>query len=182
MKLLFIYPKDRMNLGLTLATAAYEKIWLKDGERIQQVLARYTGLHFQQKEIRVEVHDGVSLSGTLDTPMRLNLRNDTLHLKCFALIHELGHRLLSGNGIGSKEEDDDEFVEEEHMRLYLFEGEVIQALYGNGVYAEWSRLRKENDTTAYEWASRLTVAERQTYLRRMVDTNELSSHTQPASL
>jgi len=174
MRLLFIYPKDRLDIGLTLPTAAYEKIWRDDSERIQRVFEEYTGLRFQQDEIRVGVHDGVSTSGTLSAPMRLNSRNATVNLRRFALVHELGHRLLSGNGLGSQEDDEDKFVEEEHKRLYLFEGDVVQALYGQDVYREWSRLRKERDQSTYEWLSGLSPRERQRLLKRMIDTNRLA--------
>lgn len=173
MKLTFLYPKNRFDSALTLPTAAYHNIWKQDGERIQRAFEKYTGLTFQQKEIKVKVHSDISMSGTLKKPMRLNSRNYTLNTKRFALVHELGHRLLSGNQLGSLEQDDDQRIEEEHKRLYLFEGDVLKGLYGLKAFTEWRKLRQERDAEAFAWADGFSKHERQQKLNHLIATNEL---------
>ena len=173
MKLTFLYPKDRLEFDLIMPTASYEKIWKEDSERIQRIFEKHTGLKFQQKEIKVKVHHDTSWSGTLTKPMRLNTQNFTLITRRFALIHELGHRLLSGNQLGSQEEDEEKYIEEEHKRLYLFEGDVFKDLYGTEAFREWSTIRQERDTKAFEWAYGFSKKERQQKLKHLIATNEL---------
>ena len=172
MKLLFLYPEDRLNLHFTLPTAEYERIWSQHSDRIQQSFEKYTGLKFQQNEIRVKVHDGTSMSGTLTTPMLLNALNYTLSEKQSALIHELGHRLLGGNGIGSQIEDEKSCIEEEHTCLYLFECDVLKDLYGEDVYAERIARLKVADAQAYQSVEGLSFEERQAKLQRLIAMDE----------
>ena len=173
MKLEFIYPDDRFDVHFTLPTAAYEKIWNEDSDRIKQAFKNYTGLTFQQKIIKVKVYDGVSMSGTSRKPMRLNTQNRTLTTKRFALIHELGHRLLSENMLSALHQNDDERSDDEHRRLSLFESDVFLELYGKDAHKEWLSILEHGDTKTFEYLSSLSFGERQEKLRHLIATNEL---------
>ena len=123
MQLTFIYPDDPMKLEIILATKAYEAMWRQDSQRIQQVFEKYTGLQFQQDNIDVVVHEEQSWSGMDGKPMRLNVANQDRVKKQNALIHELAHRLLFGNGISTPIDDE---TDEEEFRVYLFQGDVLR--------------------------------------------------------
>ena len=173
MKLTFLSIEDLLRFDLIMATSAYERIWKQDGEKIRHVFKKHTGLKFQQKEIKVTVHDDVSMSGTLTKPMRLNTRNYTLSTKRFALVHELGHRLLSGNQLGSREEDEQKYIDEEHRRLYLFEGDVIKELYGPEIFHEWSQCNHDDANEPFDWAYALSAQERKQKLKHLIATDKL---------
>lgn len=136
MQLVFKHPEKLDNLEILLATKGYEDIWLSDGAKIIERLEHYTGLKFQQDVIEVAVHDGQSMSGKTGMPMRLNMNNHTLAKKRLALIHELAHRLLFGNGLYAP--DDVGPLEDDEFRVMLFEGDVIKDLYGEEEYEYWS--------------------------------------------
>jgi hypothetical protein len=135
MKLIFDYPATLDSLELMLTTKAYEDIWLQDGKHMVDLFHKYTALQFQQDEIHVRVHDGQSMSGKDGVPMRLNVHNKSLNEKRNALIHELGHRLLFGNGLYAPE---GEGPDADEIRVFLFQGEVLKELYGQEVYDWWA--------------------------------------------
>jgi len=135
MRLIFDYPTDFDSLEIMLATKAYETIWQQDGERIVQSMEQHTGLHFKQDEIHVTVHDGQSMSGMDGVPMRLNVRNASLNEKRNALVHELAHRLLFGNGLYAP---DGEGPDADEIRVFLFQGDVLEQVYGREVYDFWA--------------------------------------------
>ncbi|MEI6481620.1 MAG: hypothetical protein WCO19_04970 [Candidatus Saccharibacteria bacterium] len=144
MRLLFKYPSGSESLEIILATKAYESIWKSDGGNIIERFAQYTGLHFQQDEIEVIVHDGQSMSGKDGVPMRLNVRNNTLITKRNALIHELAHRLLFGNRLYAP--DDTNPTDNDEIRVLLFQGSVINDLYGEPDYLFWANLDPDQHT------------------------------------
>lgn len=178
MKLTFIYPSDLTQFDTIVTSAAYEAIWKADGDKIQQAFKKNTGLEFQQDEIKVVIHDGQSMSGTLEKPMQLNIQNRSLEKRRLALIHELGHRLLSGNNIGAEgEEGDTAFIEEEHKRLYLFLGDSIADLYGQELYDEWANTDSEDISSEHliplKYALSFSRPERREKLKYLITTDTL---------
>lgn len=138
MQLIFHYPEELDSLELMLAVKAYENIWQSDGLQIQERFSYYTGLRFQQEEIEVIVHDAQSMSGKDGVPMHLNVRNNTIIKKRNALIHELAHRLLFGNGLYALNNTDP--TDNDEIRVLLFQGDVINDLYGNIDYTYWKNI------------------------------------------
>lgn len=182
MKLRFVYP-SLDQLGIFLATKQYEDIWLHDEDKIVKAFHALTGLNFQQRQISVRVHNGQSMSGSRYWPMRLNVNKQTLDEKKAVLLHELGHRLLGGNGINSPIDDKDESTEDEERRLGLFIFDVYEAVYGMDFVKTYVAHAKAIVTTNGDnspalregiFASyRLSFTERQQKLRHLIATNEL---------
>lgn len=102
------------------ATQQYEEIWLNDGERIVSVMERLSGLKFEEGPIQAIIVERRSFSGYKAIPMRLraSYAPDT---KRATLVHELGHRLLSG--ITTKNFED-------HPALFLFLYDAWVELWG----------------------------------------------------
>lgn len=144
MQLVFKYPEGFDSLEILLATQAYEAIWQSDGPKILERFAHYTGLEFQQDTIEVKVHGGQSMSGKDGAPMRLNVRNDTLIKKRNALIHELAHRLLFGNGLYAPEDSNP--TDNDEIRVMLFQGDVINDIYGQADYEYWANADPDERT------------------------------------
>jgi hypothetical protein len=53
------------------ATEEYRRLWADEGSRIVEAMQQGTGLTFIQSSITAIVYEGISMSGTRDTPMRL---------------------------------------------------------------------------------------------------------------
>lgn len=132
----FIYPQQFESLEIMLSTKVYEDIWTSDGAKIVERFKHYTGLQFQQDTIEVMVHEGQSMSGKDGVPMRLSVQNDSLVKKRNAIIHELAHRLLFGNGLYAPNENDP--TDNDEIRVLLFQGDVIHDLYGPDDFEYWA--------------------------------------------
>lgn len=136
LKLTFSYPTDLFGqFEILLATKAYEMIWQEDGDRIIERFKHYTGLEFAQDEIEVKAHDGMSMSGMAGKPMRLSIWNKSLTERRNALTHELAHRLLFGHGLYAEPETN---TDNDEIRALLFQGDVLQDLYGQAAYDYWA--------------------------------------------
>jgi len=168
MKLVFDYPVSFDALDTMLATKAYENIWLTDGEKIVQALEKFSGLRFQQDEIHAIVHNGLSASGMDGVPMRLNIQNTLLNEKRNALVHELAHRLLFGNGLYAPDDDADA----DEVRVFLFQGDVLRDVFGAGMYAFWADLdpdtHSEDHRRLIAPILKLSQAERQAMIKKFV--------------
>lgn len=141
----------------TAAAEAYHRVWSDEGSAIVGAWQRVTGLTFVQREITAVVYEGVSSSGSANTPMRLRASNPA-DTKRATLTHELGHRLLGQ--LTSRPGDLDE-----HRVLFLVLYEVWVSLWGSefadrSVQFE-SNLRGIYDyESAWRWALSLTSAQR----------------------
>lgn len=167
-----------------LATKQYEAIWHDDATKIVEAFHEITNLEFKQRQIKVKVHDGGSVSGAAHKPMRLNVNNRTIDEKRAALLHELGHRLLGGNGINSMFGADTEFVEDEERRLGLFIFDVYKRVYGQSFVQSYiarsAKLDEKGDvgygqsmSSGIFFTRKLTIAQRQRALERLIETNKL---------
>lgn len=102
------------------AVGEYERIWAADAARIVRTMEEVSGLTFTDTAVTAIVFEGVSSSGSRDTPMRLRA-SYSLDTKKATLIHELGHRLQSPL---FRRED------EEHGPLFLWLYDAWVRLYG----------------------------------------------------
>lgn len=107
------------------AAEEYRRIWAAEGERMVAAMERMAGLRFVSEQyadtnISANVIERASNSGYRDSPMtlRASYPADT---KRATLIHELGHRLMSG--LFRREE-------EEHEFLFLWLYDAWSLLYG----------------------------------------------------
>lgn len=170
MKLVFLRPDSIDELDNFLAIGAYEKIWQEDEKRIVERLKHYTGLDFAQDTIEVVAHAGQSMSGYSGVPMQLNIYNDTIVKKRCALIHELGHRLLFGHGLYAPDTGDAKDSDE--IRVLLFQGDVLNDLYGSEEYAYWADTepghRTEEHIQDMRYVLSLSKAERGRVLKKLL--------------
>ena len=149
-------------------TDAYRRLWADEGQRIIEAMQRVTGLTFIQSHVEAVIFEGPSSSGSRDTPMYLRA-SYTADEKKSALVHELGHRLISQ--LSNRPADLDE-----HRVLYLFLYEAWEALWG-GPYAdrqvlvESERRGLYDYETAWRWALSLTRSERAARLAEIVRAN-----------
>ena len=153
------FVPENSSLELIKATKEYQKIWKKEGKRIIGKMEAISGLNFGEKEIKAIVFEGVSHSGRANvSPMKLraSYQND---LKKAALIHELGHRLLSGHGVKSKGLSS-------HQILYLILYDIWRDLYGKEFADQQVEIesRRKNPVAPYreswQWALSKSRVER----------------------
>ena len=78
---------------LRAASSEYQSIWNEDGKKIKEIMEKISGLIFVNKEMPVIVFEGISFSGSDDSPMKLRASYPS-RVKRGTLIHELGHRLI----------------------------------------------------------------------------------------
>lgn len=138
------------------AATIYTDIWRKDGARMVEVMEKISGIRFADRRVRAIVLEGVSYSGFGDRPMRLRASYPD-EVKRATLVHELGHRLLSG--IRTRDEID------EHRKLFLVLYEMWIALYGQDfadrmVQVERGRKGLYDYDSAWTWALALSPEQR----------------------
>ena len=139
------------------ATAEYDALWKSEGSRIVEAMERVAGLPFAERDIRAIVFEGASSSGFRETPMRMRASYPP-DIKKGTLIHELGHRFLSGRVLGTPEVD-------EHRKLFLVLYDVWVTLYGQefadrNVVVESGRKGIYDYASAWQWALAMTSQER----------------------
>lgn len=146
-----------------------QKIWDAEGSRIVDALEAATGLKFEPQTIQVILHEGPSVTGSRDGPMRLNVA----HPVRMSLPHELGHRLT--NSYVPAEHTGLARALEAHKLLDLYLYDVWVKLYGKNFAAEsvatersWKALGFQFIDSAWEWALSMTEAERAAKLRELV--------------
>ena len=162
------------------ATQQYQAIWAADGERIVATMERISGLKFSDGEIQAVVFEGVSNSGSADSPMKLRA-SYPVDVKKATLVHELGHRIAFELRFyfGTQKELDS------HRVLYLYLYETWTSLYGQnfadqqvavekGLTAPPAPrlLRSYDYKSAWDWALRLNATERAAKLREVIRKNE----------
>lgn len=151
-----------------IATSEYQQIWDTDGEAIIQAFKTVTGLEFKQKAIEVIVYEGMSSSGSLNTPMKLRA-SYPYEVKQGTLIHELGHRLIAPLHNRIPELD-------EHQTLNLFLYDVWVILYGtefahNMIAVESKRKGFYDYEGAWKWFLALNPEVKKELWQKMVEIN-----------
>jgi hypothetical protein len=131
----------------------YEKLWKLDGEKIILAWEKMTGLRFRELFINAVFSDGISHSH----PLSLRYRDNHNRNKSI-LIHELGHRILSGHGT----KQGDSLYNRKFLFLVLYD--LYVELYGEQFAKEtvaWdSNLPGPEYKEAWDWALSLTKEER----------------------
>jgi hypothetical protein len=138
------------------AAATYTDIWHKEGPRMVEVMEKVSGIRFAERRVRAIVYEGVSYSGFGDRPMHLRASYPD-EVKRATVVHELGHRLLSG--IRTRDDID------EHRKLFLVLYDVWVALYGPDfadrmVLVERGRKGLYDYDSAWTWALALSPEQR----------------------
>jgi hypothetical protein len=139
-----------------IAADIYQTIWHSLGERAVHVLQTQTGLGFVETKINAIVYEGISFAD----PLRLRA-SYTEQTKASTLVHELGHRLLSGNNL--KVPRDEAYHQNAHRLLNLFLYDAYLELFGKTVTeqeVELESIRRPSYREAWEWALKLTAKKR----------------------
>lgn len=155
------------------ATEEYREIWQQDGERMIRTLEDMTGLEFQESRINVEVFEGISWAGRGDKPMKLR-GSYPPDFKKGTIVHELSHRLLSGNGIISLTDEGQIDSLGAHKQIDLFLYDAWVNLYGTAfadkqVEIESGRVPFYRE--AWEWALQMTPQERAAELQSLISND-----------
>jgi len=138
------------------AAAEYDAVWKTEGDRIVEAMERITGLRFEEREIKAVVYEGVSFSGSGNTPLRLRASYPA-EVKKATLVHEILHRML---GRVKTTSDIDE-----HRKLFLVLYDIWVALDGKefadrNVAVESGRRGLYDYESAWKWALRMSAEER----------------------
>jgi hypothetical protein len=141
------------------AVAEYEKLWKKEGEKIVETIEKISNLKFQETEINAIVYHGSLPSRS--RPLSLMFKGSR-ERRLSILIHELGHRVISGNI--RRKNVKKKISLDAHKLLDLILYDIWIDLYGqkfanNAVEWEKKIPRKEYGE-AWEWALSLTKEER----------------------
>jgi hypothetical protein len=147
-------PQDQ-----TFASAAeeYQRVWLDEGSTIVAAMERVSALTFRENQVNVVVFEGVSRSGSGNTPMYLRASYPP-DVKKATLVHELGHRLIAQ--LTNRPADLDE-----HRVLDLLLYDIWETLWGKDfadrqVVIESGRTGLYDYAAAWRWALSLSKGER----------------------
>ena len=143
--------------SFTGAAEEYHRLWGEEGQAIVDTWERVTGLTFIQSQITAIVYEGISSSGSANTPMRLRASYNA-DTKRSALVHELGHRLIAQ--LTNRPADLDE-----HRVLNLVLYDVWVNLWGSEfavrqVQVESNQRGVYDYESAWRWALSLTSEQR----------------------
>ena len=142
--------------ALIAAAAEYQAIWEADGDAFVSVLETQTDLDLPKAALNALVFEGTSRSHPLI--LRASCSEE---VKAATLVHELGHRLLSANGL--RAEFGQDFHVDSHKLLYLFLFEVYLELFGEEKthrMVEWESNLRPSYRECWRWALELGEAER----------------------
>lgn len=179
----FIIKPDDTSLNLLLEAEQYKELWNTHARAILRAFREVSGLEFQQRVITARVYEGrLSEAGSFGKPMRLAGDCRSKEDKLATIVHELTHRLLGGNALGTSSlglsaayEYTDEQSEIDHRHTYLIEYDVLRYAMGEAG-AEICRQHEEfwrydpnsPHGRAWNWAMSLTFEQRQAVLQWLV--------------
>lgn len=128
----------------------YEKLWGQEGKKIVKTIEKVSGLKFQETEINAIVYWGSLHSRS--RPLCLMIK-DSKERRLSILVHELGHRIISGNLRRNKIKRP---ALDSHKLLDLILYDIWVELYGkefadSAVEAE-KKIPREEYEKAWEWA------------------------------
>lgn len=144
------HPESDHN-QLVQAANDYQAIWEKEREKILTAIKRVSNLSFVENHLNAIVFEGVSFS----RPLMLRASYPESE-KRTALIHELCHRLLEGNGIKVPRGlplEAGQLLSHKYINLILFD--ILSDLYGEPFAREAVRVesaRKPVYAQAWQWA------------------------------
>jgi len=143
----FIKDSDRKDLlgKIEQGLQEYQDIWDKDGNRIIEAIESISGLKFKENEINAIVY--VSSLNSRSFPLSL-IADIPLTIKPGLLVHELCHRILSGNRLIIRAKKYKDLSLEIHKVLNLIFYDILIDLYGE---------KKTKKTIKWESSSRSAV-------------------------
>jgi len=131
----------------------YEQIWKDKGQRIINTIEKYGGMKFKEKTINAVVYFGSLPSRSRPLSLRANVPTK---IRLGILVHELCHRILAGNKVKIKFNDDENASLEVHKVLDLILYDIWTELYGKkfaNKVKEWeSNSWLDIYKKAWEWA------------------------------
>ena len=142
---------------LVAAVREYRNIWTAHGSSIVEVLERRARLRFVETMINALVCEYPSRA----RPLILRASYPK-NVKCSTLVHELGHRILSGNGYRTTPGEKSSFVNA-HKLLFLFLFDAYVELFGEKMAqqaVEFESSLGPSYKGCWQWALDLDQAER----------------------
>lgn len=160
--------RNQGNLASQLALFGYDKVWQSDGQRIAKIFHELTGLRFWYKRITaLVVLSATSNAGSRYKRMKLSVYEHDHRERI--LTHELGHRLLYGNWLGSLGKTHRYW---DHYKLYLFLYDAWVYLYGAEIANRLTEREKRSNHHSYRKALErvlaMSFAQRQAKLKKMI--------------
>jgi len=164
------------------AVEGYERIWKEDGGKMVGILEKISGLKFKETLINVVVFKARMPSHAYPMALRADLSEERMRA---VLIHELGHRLLNGNGIklvgkGGKPAADMELEQHKNLSLILYD--VWVEVYGKdfadrNVDLDFTLKRTTALRKAWKWALKFSKEERKRKFQELVEkSSELTKN------
>jgi len=152
---------DHDDKDLKEAANEYQRIWDEEGRRIVRAIEKISGLKIKEKVINAIVFEGISYSRPLS--LRASYPTD---IKKGTLVHELCHRLMSGNFPQRKViiKDYEAWSLKNHKNINLVLYDIWVDLYGKEVAdrnVEVESGRKPLYKKAWDWALVLSKEERE---------------------
>lgn len=159
------YP-DYNNPEFEKAAEEYTSIWDQEGEKIAKAIEEISGLKFKEKTINAIVYGGLSYS----RPLMLR-DNHKFEDKKGTLIHELCHRIISGQGYDLKfknkitnKNSNLEFHKVIDLILYdtwtILYGEKFAKKQVEYEISLWMHNGVSPYKTAWDWALKMTKEQR----------------------
>ena len=160
------HPESDLTPDLAIAAADYQQIWDREGPRIVDRLETLTGLRFMESFIHAIVFERPSCPHPLC--LRASYPKD---VKLGTLIHELCHRLISGNRGRLGLPPPRDMTEETHRLIDLFLFDTWSDLYGEEFARNQVAIESERQAfyaTTWTWALMMDRRERAEALRRQL--------------
>ena len=155
LKINFLPDSDLINYSKEIVE--YEKLWEKEGEKIVKTIEKISKLEFQETQINATIYYGSLPSRS--RPLSLMIK-DSKERRLSILVHELGHRIISGN----LRRKNIKIRMDAHKLLDLILYDIWTDLYGkefadNAV--KWERkILREEYRKAWDWALTFSKEER----------------------
>jgi len=154
--------------GSEEAAREYQAVWDAEGDRIVDAMEGVSGLKFVETRIEAIVYEGISRSGSQNSPMMMRASYPAATKKA-TLIHELGHRFISQLKRRPRDLD-------EHRVLFLVLYDIWLKLYGKGfadeqVDVEQARRGVYDYRAAWEWALSLNEGQRAARFKGIATAN-----------
>lgn len=154
--------KDRLE-KINNAINEYKEIWNKEGEKIVNSMEKISKLKFKENNINAIVF--ISSLSSRSFPLSLSANYPKERMPEL-IIHELCHRLLSGNKIRIDFNKGDDITLEIHKVLNLILYDIWEDLYGKE-YADKS-VEAESHKKAWKWALSFTKEERAQKFKELI--------------
>ncbi len=147
----FILDSNREDIKgeIKKGLSEYEDIWRRDGKRIVREIEKVSGLEFKENKINAIVYESSLPSRSIPLSLKASI---PLDIKPGLLVHELCHRLLSGNRVRVKAKEYKDLPLEIHKVLNLILYDAVLNLYGKDVTNKLIKWESSSRTGIYKKA------------------------------